>query len=202
MPPPPLNGEVGASYIGGETNFATSGTMTSMGAATGDLLIVFDVNSGLVPAMSNANALTDFSGSSARIYWRVLIAGDLSATVGNAGGSGYSAVIFRGAASVAAADSDTSAGVASSKDAGGFTKHANHCGILCYIVSTTSSATCSVGSPPTFTQRASFDPTGAYGTEYICTRLQPASPRYVSGTSILWNSSGSSNILNVLELRT
>lgn len=199
--------ETGASYIGGQFDFATSNAINTMGSggnspAAGDLLIIWDAAGSSSVTMSNGAALTNFSATGGTVYWRVLVSGDLTATVTGTA-SGRSCVIYRSAASVAQVDSDTSAGAASSKDAGGYTKNGAHAGMLCIVQSTTASATVSVAAPAAFATRGNVDPSGiSINTQLICDRLQPASPYYVSLTSVIWNSSGASNTLAVLELRS
>jgi hypothetical protein len=197
---PPLRREVGATYVGGQRDFSTSSTLSTLGAASGDLLIVYDSTASGNINLSSGNSVTDITNG---FYTRVLNSSDVAGTVSSALSRPLVCVIYHGAASAAVVDSDTSSGAASSKDAGGYTKNGAHYGMLAVIVSQTVSATLSVGSPPTFTSRISGELTGvATKTVLVTDRLQPANPYYISGTSVLWNSSGSNNGLAVLELRS
>jgi len=199
MRPPPLRREAGASYVGGQFGFSTSGTLTSKGALVNDLLIVYDPAGSASVTLSGGGALTAMGDN---FYYRKLGSGDLSSTV-TASGGGASLVIYRSASTAAAVDSDLSAGAASSKDAGGFTKNAAHAGIVAFIQSSTVGATVSISAPPVFTQRGSVDASiTAARTMWVGDRLQPANVTYINGASVIWNSSGSGNIYRLVELRS
>jgi len=199
MTPPPLARVNGASYVGGQFGFNTSGTLASKGALANDLLIVYDpVGSGSV-TLSGGGALTSITNN---FYYRKLGSGDLSSTV-TASGSGASLVIYRGASTAAVVDTDSSAGAATSRDAGGFVKNASHAGIVAVIHSVTVGATVSISSPPVFTQRGNVDAgIVAARTMWVGDRLYPTNVTYINSASVIWNSSGSSNIYKLVELRS
>jgi hypothetical protein len=200
MIPPPLRRETSATYVGGQRDFTTSSTLSSLGAAVGDLLIVFEsTQSGDIITLSSGNSTTSITNG---FHTRVLNSGDVAGTVSNTLSRPLVCVIYRGAASAAIVDTDSSAGAASSKDAGGYTKNAAHFGMLVVITTATIAATASVAAPATFTTRIDGELTGvATKTVFICDRPQPANPYYISGTSVIWNSSATAS-LYVLELRS
>lgn len=196
MTPPPLRRETGASYVGGQRNFGTSSTISTLGGAVGDLLILYDPAGSATKSLSSGNALTDITSN---FHTRVLNSDDIAGTVTVSAGGG-SCVIYRGAASAAVVLSDSDNG--SSIDAGGFTKNASHAGIVGMIQSSTGSATLSIAAPPVFANRLSGATSAvAASTILFADRLQPVNVTYINSASIVWNTTAAAS-LRILELRS
>lgn len=197
------NLETGAFYVGSQIGFEDSSTLSSLGAAVGDLLIIYNPN-GSVSTLSSGNALTPVvDGAVTRFRYRDLNSADIAGTVQSSTTFPSNVLlIYRGASSVDVVISDFSSTITSNKHAGGFTKNALHAGILCVISSEDAGETLTINSPVTFASRGSYNPGGAdEDTVLFCDRLYPLNPTYVSGTDIIWSASGTNNRLKVLELR-
>lgn len=194
--------ETGASYVGGQFSFTTSSVLSTLGAASGDLLITMmpGGSPGTPPALSSGNALTNTGN---QYYYRVLNGADIAGTVGISGG-GLACVIYRGAASVAQVVGDSASGAVTNRSIAGFTKNGAHAGLIGIAFNNSSGSSLAIGSPPTFTQRALYDPSGYIANDQclVADRLQPVNPYYISSTAFLWSSSAGASAFRILELRS
>src|SRR4051812_33863634 len=173
------------------TGTTSSLTPNSLSAVVGDLAIGIS-QGGLSSGSGVAWSFINIGGNGLTFY-RFLTSGDMAAPIISAGGN-MVLYFIRGVTSINIAVTDSgTAGTPHFRTASGFTRSANHAGLLAFTINSTSAIDTPASTPapvtnPTLFTTNSLAPYSLGGINILALayRLQPAAPPYVNNTSFTY----------------